>query len=82
MNLQKLASRKFFVTLLTVTLTVFGALMGLDLQPYEKAIAGIVAVAYLLVEGTIDSKRASAVAEAIERGIALARETPAKGGAE
>lgn len=79
MNLQKLASRKFFVTLLTVVITVFGALVGLDLQLHEKAIAGVVAVVYLLVEGNIDSKRAQSVAEAVQRGLELGRGASAKG---
>jgi len=76
--MQKLLSRKFWLAVLAVVST----LAGLDLEPHQHAVVGIVAVVYLLVEGAIDRKRAEGVVDAVQRGLELGREVSTKGASE
>lgn len=69
MNLQKLGSRKFLVTLFSLVT----ALAGADLDPIQLGIVGAIATVYVVVEGLVDRKRAESVAADIQRGIELGR---------
>lgn len=76
--LKKLGSRKFIVTLIGLV----SALLGLDLELHQHAVVALVAVVYVIVEGTIDRKRAEGLADDIKRGLELGREVSTKGASE
>jgi len=76
--LQKLGSRKFIVTLFTLA----SALAGLDLDPLQLGVIGVVATVYVLAEAIVDRKRAEAIANSVQRGLELGREVSTKGASE
>lgn len=66
--MHKLFSRKLGVTLATIITVV----LQID-DPVRAAVAGAVAIAYVLAEGLIDRAKVEQVAAAVEEGIDQAR---------
>lgn len=64
---QKLLSRKFIVTILTIGATI----SGLNLDNWHIAIVGGVAALYVLAEALVDHASASQIANDVQKGLAI-----------
>ncbi len=67
--MNKLFSRKLGVTLATIVTVV----LQID-DPIRAAVAGAVAIAYVIAQGLVDRASVEKVASAVEEGLKEARE--------